>query len=84
MSFTSLCSVTTAGGNFLMSNYNGQLFQLGKCGLEQIGFLGFGMGHGQFCGKIAGGAAFCNGFSCYTYNENTGGITKTPTVSRGT
>ena len=67
-----------------MSNYNGQLFQLGKCGLEQIGFLGFGMGHGQFCGRIAEGAAFCNGFSCYTYNDNTGGITKTPTVSRGT
>ena len=63
-----------------MSNYNGQLFQLGKCGLEQIESLGFGMGHGQFCGKIAGGAAFCNGFQCYTYSDDTGEIVKKPNV----
>ena len=79
--FHTLCSVTTEGGKFLMTNYKGHIFQLGKCGLEQIGSLGGSWGHGQFCGKIAGGAAFCNGFNCYTYSDGTGEVTQKPTVS---
>ena len=66
-----------------MTNYKGHIFQLGKCGLEQIGSLGDGIvwTQTQFCGKIAGGAAFCNGFNCYTYIDETGEILQKPTVS---
>ena len=63
-----------------MTNYKGHIFQLGKCGLEQIGSLGGSWSQSQFCGKIAGGAAFCNGFHCYTYSDATGEIVKKPTV----
>ena len=66
-----------------MTNYKGHIFQLGKCGMEQIGSLGDGIvwTQTQFCGKIAGGAAFCNGFNCYTYSDETGKILQKPTVS---
>ena len=83
--FNSLCGTMTEGGNYLMADYKGNLFKLGSCGLEQIeaSLIGGPVSYwrqDQFCGKIKGGAAFCVGFYCVTYSDETGETTQLPQV----
>ena len=83
--FNSICGTMTEGGDYLMADYKGNLFKLGSCGIEQIDaqLIGNSVSYwrqDQFCGKIKGGAAFCSGFYCVTYSDETGETTALPSV----
>lgn len=83
--FNSICGTMTEGGDYIMADYKGNLFKLGSCGLEQIdaqltGSTATYWTQSQFCGKIKGGAAFCSGFFCTKYSDETGKTTQVPQV----
>ena len=56
----------TDGGTFLL--YDGPMYKLGSCGLEEIASSLERVG-GNICGKVPGGALFCGQGGCNRYDD---------------
>ena len=69
------CGTLTEAGTFLILGDDGNLFKLGKCGLEKTETLIMGPqsetpNSGRFCSKAPGGAIFCSSNWCTLYVES--------------
>ena len=73
------CGTMTDGGDFLL--YNDNMYKLGSCGLEKIDYSGPG-GPGLLCGKVAGGAIFCQGQECIRYYDVDGSWEEMPQMNQ--
>ena len=73
------CGTMTDGGNFLL--YHNKMWKLGSCGLEKIEYSGPG-GPGLLCGKVPGGAIFCQGKDCIRYHDVDGSWEEMPQMNQ--
>ena len=64
------CATMTDGGTFLLHS-GACLGKLGSCGFDIIEYPGENHPSTLTCGKVPGGALFCDYLGCYRYHDDT-------------
>ena len=72
----------TDGGTFLLHS-GACLAKLGSCGLEVIEYPGEDYPHTITCGKVPGGALFCDYQGCHRYHDDTESFELLPKLNQG-